>query len=859
MNLFTPASDECRPMSLRPYQREAVEAVYRHLRERDDNPCVVCPTGAGKSLIIAQICRDAIELWNGRVLILAHVRELLEQAVDKLHAMAPDLWSRIGVYSAGLRSRDTDHPIIVAGIQSVYRRAAELDRFDLILVDECFVAGTLVSTPSGAVPIEQVQPGLSVHNAAGVGQVIAVSARAAHEVVTLEYNDGTAITCTPNHPLLTPSGWRPAGSLEVDSLAIGVESLRVLRDKVSPVAPPPPGWRPDGPERESVDEAALLLEVLLEAPREPHAFVGDSQKSQPGPQDPRAWPEYSRRQWSADSPTGKTPATARRRVVGRMGRSSARIQDASPAQEFEDRSGKPTAKDRGRIGWTEPSLTEAARRRCPQDDLPGTKRLVRVSHHQPPGGRVVFNLQVSGHPSYFANGILAHNCHLIPPDGEGMYRTFLREVKGVNPNARLIGLTATPFRMSSGPICVPAPEGIINAICYEVGVRELIRDGYLSPLKSKGGRVKPDFRGLHVRAGEFVSDEVEQLMDQDALVHSACREIVDAVRTGGRRACLVFASGVEHGKHVARTIEQISKRECGFIDGQTPMLNRDEMIRRFRAGDLAYLVNVNVLTTGFDAPNVDCVALLRPTMSPGLYCQQVGRGFRLAPGKTDCLVLDFGGNVMRHGPVDAIRIEDPHRKGSGSPPVKECPECHALIATGFQACPECGFAFPAPKTLLHQATASNTGVLSGEVTVTEFAVQDVYFSVHQKRGATAEAPRSMRVEYRVGFNYYRSEWVCFEHAPGNYARMKAEAWWRQRSNLPVPASAEEAVELAQSGALADTLAITVRHVAGEKYERIVDYRLGPKPAGGDGNGTCEWDRASVEPDYVPVADDEVPF
>ena len=85
---------------------------------------------------MATICRDAVQQWNGRVLILAHVKELLEQAADKLHAMAPDLWNRIGVYSAGLKSRDTEHPIIVAGIQSIFRRAAELDRFDLILIDE---------------------------------------------------------------------------------------------------------------------------------------------------------------------------------------------------------------------------------------------------------------------------------------------------------------------------------------------------------------------------------------------------------------------------------------------------------------------------------------------------------------------------------------------------------------------------------------------------------------------------------------------------------------------------------------------------------------------------------------------------
>ncbi|MCC7407355.1 MAG: DEAD/DEAH box helicase family protein [Phycisphaeraceae bacterium] len=593
MRLFAPASEEAQRLTLRPYQKEAVEAVYRHLREREDNPCVVIPTGGGKTPVIATICSDAVSLWNGRVLILAHVRELLEQAREKLERVCPQI--DVGIYSAGLGRRDVSHPVILAGIQSVYQKADRLGHFDLVIVDE------------------------------------------AHMI--------------------------------------------------------PPG----------------------------------------------------------DS-TG--------------------------------------------------------------------------------GG------------------------------GEGMYRRLLADMRRINPQLRVIGLTATPFRMSSGPICVPAPEGILNSICYEVGVRELIRDGYLSPLKSKAGVMKADLSDLHIRGGEFIAGELEERMDQDLLVYEACKEIVGHVTAGSRRSCLIFTAGVKHGRHVAKMIEQVSGEECGFIDGETAGVFRDQMIQRFRQGGekgLRYLCNVNVLTTGFDAPNVDCVALLRPTMSPGLYYQMVGRGFRTCPGKADCLVLDFGGNVMRHGPVDAIRIEDPHRKGSGSPPVKECPECHALIATGFQACPECGFAFPSPKTLLHQASANNTGVLSGEVTVTEFAVQDVYFSVHQKRGAPAEAPRSMRVEYRVGFNDYRSEWVCFEHTRGNYARMKAEAWWRQRSSLPVPVSAEEAVELAQAGALAGTLAITVRHVAGEKYERIVDYRLGAKPPFDGGDHACEWDRQSAEPAYAPLADDEVPF
>ncbi|QDU71060.1 DEAD/DEAH box helicase [Mucisphaera calidilacus] len=568
-------------MQLRPYQSQAVAAVYEHLRTRDDNPCVVIPTAGGKTPVMATICRDAVTQWDGRVLILAHVKELLEQAVDKLHAMAPDLWNRIGVYSAGLKSRDTEHPIIVAGIQSVYRRAAELDRFDLILIDE------------------------------------------AHMI--------------------------------------------------------------------------------------------------------------------------------------------------------------------------------------PLDDSGG---------------------------------------------GEGMYRTFMADAQIVNPNVRLIGLTATPYRMSTGMICASPPQGLLNHVCYEVGVRELIVQGYLCPLKTKAGRHKVDTSALHIRGGEFVAGEVEALMDDDSLVRSACREIVE--QTEDRNSVLIFAAGVQHALHVQRVLGELG-HQCGFVCGETLPFERTETLKRFKQGDLKYLVNVNVLTTGFDAPNIDCVALLRPTNSPGLYYQMVGRGFRLDPSKTDCLVLDFGGNILRHGPVDALQIQD-RSPGSGEAPAKECPQCQAVIHAAYGVCPECGYEFPPPQKDKHEHQATTAGVLTGEVTETKYQVQDVSYSVHTKRGSDDDHPRTMRVEYRCGLRDNHSEWVCPEHT--GYARGKFEAWWRARSNEPIPDTAQDAVDLADSGALAEAKTITVRSVAGERFDRITDYQLGPIPPRLDGSD--ERDEGLCEPAYA-YADDEVPF
>jgi DNA repair protein RadD len=292
--------------------------------------------------------------------------------------------------------------------------------------------------------------------------------------------------------------------------------------------------------------------------------------------------------------------------------------------------------------------------------------------------------------------------------------------------------------------------------------------------------------------------------------------------------------------------------ECGFVCGDTLPFERAETLERFKSGELKYLVNVNVLTTGFDAPNIDCVAMLRPTNSPGLMYQMVGRGFRLHSSKENCLVLDFGGNILRHGPVDALQIKD-RASGDGEAPAKECPQCNALIHAAYGICPECGHEFPPPQREQHDRQASTAGILSGEVSETEHEVRDVFFNVHHKRGAPEDHPRTMRIGYRVGFNDYHSEWVCPEHS--GYARGKFEAWWRARSNEPFPGNAEQAVEICEAGGIAETKAITVRSVSGEKYDRIIDYQLGPIPPRLDGSD--ERDNGDL-PDYE-LPEDDIPF
>ncbi len=231
--------------------------------------------------------------------------------------------------------------------------------------------------------------------------------------------------------------------------------------------------------------------------------------------------------------------------------------------------------------------------------------------------------------------ILIDEAHLIAPDGDGMYRTFLKDMKIINPAVRLIGLTATPFRLKGGLIC--NENNLLNEVCYEAGLKEMIQQGYLSPLISRAGRTQAKLDNLHIRGGEFIASEISEAMDNADLTNSICREIVEL--TKDRKSVLIFTSNIEHCNHVAEKIAYWADQECAIVSGETGDCERAEILARFKGEKvqddffsykppLKFLANVNVLTTGFDAPNVDCVVMIRPTASYSLderACYGFGR------------------------------------------------------------------------------------------------------------------------------------------------------------------------------------------------------------------------------------------
>ena len=486
-------------MGLRWYQTEACDSAWESLINQRGNPLIDLPTGSGKSWVLAEIARKAVEQFSGRVVVLAHRKELLKQNADKISQLCN---VPTGFYSASLKSRDVDEPIIVAGIQSVYSKASELGRRHLVIIDEA---------------------------------------------------------------------------------------------------------------------------------------------------------------------------------------------------------------------------------------------------------------------------------HLTPKSDDGMYRQFLSELGTYNPKLKVVGLTATPYRLDSGRLW--GKSELFSHLCYRADIRKLIDEGHLCNLVNKPSSVVYDTSGLHTRLGEFVRREMEDLFSDQTLAVAACKELI--TKADGRRSVLVFCSGVNHAESVTEILSEMTGERVDCVTGETPALLREASLADFAAGRFRFCVNVDVLTTGFDSPRIDCVAIMRATQSAGLFCQMVGRGLRTHESKQDALIVDFGGNLRRHGPIDSIDFGASKTKeaGAGEAPKKTCPGCGEVVAAGARAC-ECGFEFAFKKADHDTQSDDESQILSEPET---FEVSEWLFSRHYKKNAP-DAPNTLRVTYFTPGDLGTAieEWVCLNHE--GFAYTKARKWWQEHTD-----------------------------------------------------------------------------
>lgn len=283
-------------------------------------------------------------------------------------------------------------------------------------------------------------------------------------------------------------------------------------------------------------------------------------------------------------------------------------------------------------------------------------------------------------------------CHLVSHKDEGSYRKLINDLKAINPALRVIGLTATPYRLGHG--LITDGEALFDDLIEPVSIEELIYLGHLAPLSSKITTLNYDLSKVHKRGGEYIESELQKVMNDSDKNIKVVREIL--ALAGDRKAWLLFCSGVDHAHQLAQLLNA-HNIFAACVDGGTPKAERERILSDFKAGRYKAITNCSVLTTGFDYPDIDLIAMIRPTMSASLYVQMAGRGMRPKSHTDHCLVLDFAGVVAQHGPITAVEPPSKAGSGDGEAPVRVCDECHEICHASVRVCPACGHEFPPPK------------------------------------------------------------------------------------------------------------------------------------------------------------------
>ena len=389
--------------------------------------------------------------------------------------------------------------------------------------------------------------------------------------------------------------------------------------------------------------------------------------------------------------------------------------------------------------------------------------------------------------SGFVNLCIIDEVHLLSDAESGSYRRYLRGLLSINPKMRIIGLTATPYRLKTG--LLHRGEGaFFHDIAYDLPLQRLVQEGWLCRMIGKQAKTQGNTDNLHIQAGEFVVREAESVFDEERLVQAAVKEMIEVGRD--RKTWLIFCVSIRHAEHVAKVLNE-NGIECRAVSKNTPDKERAQTIADLKIGKLRASTNVAVLTTGTNIPNIDMIVMLRPTMSPGLLLQMTGRGLRLSPDKKDCLLLDMAGVLLQHGPITHITAPPQGERIDRKKKGKECPQCSSVCASHATECGDCGYVFPAqPRKIKHSEKGlvmeamSDAPIPKNDV-FEWYDVKSVSYFKHEKIGS----PPSLKVIYKCRYNF--TEWVCLEHEK---VKDKAKNWWRMRENVYIPETVDQAIE-----------------------------------------------------------------
>lgn len=438
------------------------------------------------------------------------------------------------------------------------------------------------------------------------------------------------------------------------------------------------------------------------------------------------------------------------------------------------------------------------------------------------------------------NILFIDEAHLVSPKDSTGYRKFIEGLKKRNPLLKVIGLTATPYRLGYGSLVQQDEDeeelSLFTDVCFDLTTMQafnwLIAEGYLSMLLPKRTTFELDTKGVGKQGGEFKQGELQLAVDRESITRQAMKECVEVATAEQRHHWLVFCAGVEHAIHTADMLnKEFGVRAIAIHSKMTPT-ERDQGVKLWKEGYYTAAVNNNVLTTGIDFPEIDMIGMLRPTLSTVLWVQMLGRGTRpvYAPGydlsngtgrlasiaagpKPNCRVLDFSGNSRRLGPINDP-VQPRKRGGSGGEaPVKECPMCRTYNHATARFCIECGHEFIFAVKIVQSADTRD--LIKSDLPVTKvFPVDQITYVKFERSG---QSP-AVRVNYFCKLRKF-TEFVSIQGIGGS--RGLATRWWNARArNMPMPSTVDEFLQIASNLPPATHIRVwTNKH----PYPQIMDH------------------------------------
>lgn len=668
------------------YQTEAKAACYARLKkDKNAKPIIEMETGSGKSIVLVDLSIDAVN-WKRRVLHLTHSETLVSQNSQAMIDCA-DGHVDLSICCAGLKSYDLSGQVVFASIQTVANRLPDLRAFDLIIIDECFSGDTLISTPNGKKKINEVRNGDIVYNATGTGEVVSVSVKNHNTIYKVRLTNGKEIKTTNNHPIFTEYGWTRVEKLEKRNCVFSIQDMRRMRRENNANS-----TKRKDCSKINVSYNPFLLNFLLEKERE--CYVDGWRKRKNERNIKKNWSQTNNtwRQWKRINGATKTNGrNSRHRLENRTsnknecGSSEWCLSELLQGRHWQQGFKNSYRTGRG-IAQREKKIVRREKRQFSK-----IVRVESVKIEKSGSTTLMYNLQVSGHPSYFAGGVLVHNCHLISVYDDTQYQRTLNDLLIKNPRCRVVGLTATPYRLKQGWLfwavvkrgdTEPTPP-FFTDICYKTDTAKLISEGYLSMPVTRHTVINADVSNCKLASnGDFkTADEGEALR---AIIPSAIQEIINTNFDCQLGKTIIFASTIENAELIVHELHS-HRIKCALVVSKNyddfeeidetgrPLTDRSESLAWFSEpidyDNPRYLVNVGMFVAGVNVRDIDHVVLLYATMSNSKLKQTVGRGFRTAEGKKDFIVSDFGTNIARLGAIDNPIIK---ASGNGECPTKQC-------------------------------------------------------------------------------------------------------------------------------------------------------------------------------------------